>query len=231
MSSNKDDQPIYIHANAKALEGYLKGEVQKTIPTIAPTVLPTRGGLVTNRVAAFNLEEVVSFSSAYTRVSGCTHPGDEPSVLVMAAVIEGLNILEILKADRVVSQLTIALSKGQEPSYSFTGSRIEGLYVAGKDGTATLNMDGREWQAKRKQAPGAGTQPATSAAVLSSLVDGNQVEVPGFGRFFFGEVLQTSSSLQLTGIRAELGSGSGSGCCSIVGQMLMCCTGGGGGHS
>ena len=66
---------------------------------------------------------------------------------------------------------------------------------------------------------------------LCSLVDGfptgkperpcHVVEIPGFGRFFFGELLVTPDSAQLVSIRADLG-------CPVTGQITINCVGGGG---
>ena len=59
-----------FRADANALGGYLEEPLQKIIPTLAPVSLPAVGGFATARSEAFNLDEIVSCSSAYTRVSG-----------------------------------------------------------------------------------------------------------------------------------------------------------------
>ena len=50
---------------------------------------------------------------------------------------------------------------------------------------------------------------------------GHIVDIPHFGRIFFGELLMSRDSVQLVGIRAELG-------CATGGRITACCGGGGG---
>jgi hypothetical protein len=81
----------------------------------------------------FRVEGIASYQSGYTQVAGARslkHEG-RYSTLVTSAV-EGLNILDILTADRVVAQITTAHPiDGAVPEVSFLGTRFENLRIAG----------------------------------------------------------------------------------------------------
>ena len=81
-----------FRADASALGGFLEEPFEKNIPTLAPVSLSAVGGFATARSEAFNLDQIVSCSSAYTRVSGREHEDGSVSILV-ASVVEDLNIL------------------------------------------------------------------------------------------------------------------------------------------
>jgi hypothetical protein len=131
-----------FRADASALGGFLEKPFQKVIPTLAPVSLPPVGGFATARSEAFNLDEIISCSSAYTRVSGKERATDGSSSILITAVVEGLNILEVVTAQRIVAQISLSISKDGGPAkVSLTGSGFEGLRLAGRDGRPSLNVD------------------------------------------------------------------------------------------
>lgn len=272
MQSEKEkDKGFYsFRADANALGGILKKPFHKPIPTLAPVSLPAAGGFAMARSEAFTLDNIVSCSSAYSRVSGQEEEDGSISILV-TAVVEGLNLLEVVEAERVVAQLSILIPPDRKGlKVSTAGSRFEGLRLAGRpmdpqlsprlhdrekerdeQGRAHGATAGHLWEIGKEQAARvtnafAGrhnaawaenrfkwmqTEEQTNTSVLCSLVDGfiphrpehcgHVVEIPGFGRFFFGELLLTRDSAQLVSIRAELG-------CPVTGTVTINCVGGGG---
>lgn len=123
-----------FRADANALGGYLEEPLQKIIPTLAPVSLPAVGGFATARSEAFNLDEVVSCSSAYTRVSGKEHHADGSTEILITSVVEGLNILEVVAAERIVAQVSISIPSEHGPlKFSLAGSGFEGLRLAGRN--------------------------------------------------------------------------------------------------
>jgi hypothetical protein len=128
-----------FRADANALGGFLIEPLEKIIPTLAPVSLPAVGGVATARSDAFNLDEIVSCACAYTRVSGREHADGSISILV-AAVIEDLNILEVVRAERIVAQVSISIPDHAGPlKFSLAGSGFEGLRLAGRHCVPTLN--------------------------------------------------------------------------------------------
>jgi hypothetical protein len=121
---------FYSQANAEALGGFIEKPFRKAIPSQASASLPPVGGYHTTRTEHFNFEEIVSCRSAYTRVSGSE--GEGHWSLLTTAVLEGLNILEVVTADRVVAQISADYPEdGGLPRISLAGSHFENLRLAG----------------------------------------------------------------------------------------------------
>ncbi len=269
MQSFHQNRFYSFRADATALGGFLEEPAPKIVPTLVPVSLPAVGGFATARSDGFNLDEIVSCSSAYTRVSGAEDRADGSISMLVTAVMEDLNLLEVVTAERIVAQLSISIPKGNRGlRVSLAGSRFEGLRVAGRDCPPTLNAklnppagvsvtwqdiqtagqsqakdlidsfrargdkDADRWAEARHGWMTVGPPPGGSGNLLCSLVDGfggggsiascgHIVEIPGFGRFFFGELRVSQDSAQLVAIRAELG-------CPVKGQVSICSGGGGG---
>jgi hypothetical protein len=222
MQPQNADRHSYYRLDASALSGFLTEPFQKDIPTLAPTALPQAGGFATARAGAFNLDEIVSAASAYTLVTA--RRSDNGSILALAtAVIEDLNILEIVTARRIVAQITVTIPKDKEPRrISFAGSRFEGLRLAGHKGVARLS---RAWQPIANNSgadlpllwKGFLDDNAQPRNLDSSLVEGFEgpdgetlwgghiVKIPGYGEIILGQLDVTHESVKLISIRAVLG--------------------------
>ena len=109
MQSYKPTRFYYLRADASALGGRLQTPIEKFVPTVAPVSLPATGGFSLARSDGFTLDEIVSCSSAYCRVTSEEHPNDGTTTILVTAVVENLNILEVFSAARIVSQLTISV--------------------------------------------------------------------------------------------------------------------------
>jgi len=130
----------YFHAEANSLGGFIDSPVQKMMPPQASSTLPAVGGHVSHQAQAFNFEGIVSCRSTQTRVSGRYVEEDDSHSSVAISVVEGLNIGEIITADRVVAQVSIQHpASGGAPIVSLTGSRFEGLRIGGCDAALSLN--------------------------------------------------------------------------------------------
>jgi hypothetical protein len=141
MQSYKSKQIYWFRVDANALGGFLNEPIEKIISALAPVSLPAVGGFATARSGAFNLDGLISCASAYTRVSGREHADGSISIQA-AAVVEDLNILEVVRAERIVAQLSISTPRERwEPTISIAGSAFEGLRVAGQDCRVSLNTD------------------------------------------------------------------------------------------
>jgi hypothetical protein len=142
MQSFHQSRFYSFRVDANALGGFLEEPLPKIIPTVAPVSLPAVGGIATARSEAFNLDEIVSCSSAYTRVSGTEHRADGSISMLTTAVVEDLNILEVVTAERIVAQVSISIPGGSnELQISLAGSRFEGLRLAGRRSQPTLNAE------------------------------------------------------------------------------------------
>ncbi len=129
----------YFHAEAHPLGGFIEKPFQKHIPSQASGSLPAVGGHVTMRSDVFNFEEIVSCRSTYSRISG-TRDEDGSWWTLATSVVEGLNILEVVTAERIVAQISVQHpADGRSPQISFAGSRFEGLQIGGCDASPAMN--------------------------------------------------------------------------------------------
>jgi hypothetical protein len=131
------------HAEATVLEGHLRLPLAQEIKRQAHVKLPDYGGYLAQRGQNYHLESVISFRSAYTQVAGNLDVKPDKGWSTLAtSVVEGLNVLDVLTADRVVGQMTTEHPlKGYVPSISFLGTRFENLRIAGHPVELDMALD------------------------------------------------------------------------------------------
>ena len=136
---SKVKKTYYFNAEAHPLGGFIEKPFEKHIPSQASGSLPAVGGHVTMRSDVFNFEEIVSCRSAYSRISG-SQDEDGSWWTLATSVVEGLNILEVVTAERIVAQISVQHpADGGSPQISFAGSRFERLRIAGCDASPAMN--------------------------------------------------------------------------------------------
>jgi hypothetical protein len=137
----QDKRPaFYFQADANSLGGFLEQPFQRLVPQQASVSLPAAGGFATTRSEGFNLEQIVSCTSSHTRVSGRETTDGRAFTTLVTAVIEGLNILEIVTAERIVAQISVECPTDYGPRrISLAGSHFEGLRVGGHNVSPTVN--------------------------------------------------------------------------------------------
>ena len=131
------------NAEATVLSGSLKLPLVQEVRPHARIALPESGGYISQPAESHRLEGVLSYRSAYTQVSGNlgTKPGHGWTTLT-TSVIEGLNVLEVVTADRVIGQvITEHPLEGYVPSVNFLGTRFENLRIAGQPVDLDLNLN------------------------------------------------------------------------------------------
>jgi hypothetical protein len=131
------------HAEASVLSGHLRLPLHQEIPPQAYARLAESGGYLTQNTGAYRLEGAISFASAYTQVAGNTDakPGHGWNTLT-TAVVEGLNVMDVVTADRVVGQIsTDHPLVGYVPTVTFLGTRFENLRIAGHPVKLDLDLD------------------------------------------------------------------------------------------
>ena len=133
----------YYNAAATVLSGYLRLPLVEEIKPQAHVQLPREGGYLSERAENYRLEGVISFRSAYTQVAGnrSTKPGEGWTTLTTTAV-EGLNVLDVVTADRVVGQMIAEYPvEGYVPRVNFLGTRFENLRIAGHPVRLDLDLN------------------------------------------------------------------------------------------
>jgi len=243
----------YFHADASSFGGALDHPVHKIVPSQAEISLPATGGFTSRRGHAFSFEEIVSCEATFTRASGGKSHKNGSWTTSVTSAVDKLNILEVVTADRVVSQVSVEHPlEGHTPKVTFVGSQFVNLRIGGVLVDAVFNKslltpgdgeypgcswtkhsgfmkDVRAQHASREKAPKVPKWAQDRYAwvsddkgveerghVVCSLVDsligdipgnvfGHVVEIPEFGKFFFGEIMFDQGTFQLTMVRAELG--------------------------
>jgi len=119
-------------ATAYVFSAELQQPIQRTVGKQSLVELPEKGGYLYGQAEPFRLEGIVSHEGGYTQVAGY-QGSDGGAITVATSVIEGLNVLDVLTADRVVAQMTSEHPVGASvPSVSFLGTRFENLRIAGQ---------------------------------------------------------------------------------------------------
>jgi hypothetical protein len=133
----------YFHADASAAGGYFKLPIDRNLPPQAPMSLSPSGGYGFARSENFRLEGVMSYKSAYTQVAGHLSKKEGHGwVTLVTSVIEGLNVLDVITADRLSAQISTEHPlEGNNPKVNFLGTSFENLQVAGSPIDITLDFD------------------------------------------------------------------------------------------
>lgn len=120
-------------ASAYAIAAEFERPKKHSLAPQASAVLAGHGGHGCNRVSGHKVDGLLSFQEAYSEVGGSYDDCHGMHTTHAWSVIEGLNVADMLTADRVVSRIAIyyASDGKSEASYDFTGSYFENLRIAG----------------------------------------------------------------------------------------------------
>jgi hypothetical protein len=131
------------HSEATVVAGHLRLPLEQEIKPQAFAKLPERGGYLSQHDHAYRLEGVLSYRSAYTQVAGNRDvKPDHGWSTLSTSVVEGLNVLDVVTADRVVSQVSIEHPlSGYVPAISFLGTRFDNLRIAGHPVRLDLDLN------------------------------------------------------------------------------------------
>jgi hypothetical protein len=142
--AEETDRVHHYHAEATVLTGDLFHPLKQEIKPQTSAKLSETGGYLSEHSEPYRLEGIISFDKAYTQVAG-NRDHTKPHLgwgTLVTSVIEGLNVLEVVTADRVVGQIaTIHPLEGYVPSVHFLGTRFENLRIAGRPVKVDLHPD------------------------------------------------------------------------------------------
>jgi len=144
----------YFHAEAHALSGKLKLPFEEQIKKQAfvklagkladlPAEERAQRHYFSQHAKNFRLEGIFSYAAAHTQVSG--HQSDKhegASVTLATSVVEDLNVLNVVTADRVVAQIsTTHIPDEYCPHVTFLGTHFENLRIARHRAEPYLKLD------------------------------------------------------------------------------------------
>jgi hypothetical protein len=142
MPKESNHHIFHYNAHGHALSGHICRPVEHLIEVQAATSLPTIGGHGTSRVDNFQFQEFVSFKSGYSDVSGSQNKEDKSFTTLVTATVVGLNILDVVTADRVVARISSHHVLGEEEPHIITvGSAFDNLRIAGCPVDIELNHE------------------------------------------------------------------------------------------
>jgi hypothetical protein len=128
----RHSQYLY-HASAYGLAVELDRPTRQSIPTQAAAVLAASGGRGSHRVRDFAFDKFISLKEAYVEVGGSYDEDHAMHTTYAYSVVEGINIADVLTADRIVSRTFVYSPDDpkEEPSFDITGSHFDNLRIAG----------------------------------------------------------------------------------------------------
>lgn len=124
--------PHKYHADAYVLDAQLQQPVTSDIDKTGFVKLPEDGTYSYVPVVPFNLKGVLSYENGYTQVAGHRSLKHHGFVTLATSVLERINVLDVVTADRVVAQISTEHPEdGQVPSVTFLGTRFVNLHIGG----------------------------------------------------------------------------------------------------
>lgn len=223
--------PFHFHAEGHALSGEFRHPGRHLIDAQASASLPTIGGHAAAYVDHFHHQDFLWFRTAHTHLSGRRIKDEDGRIQVFkthaTTIIEDLNILDTVTADRIVVRLSSSHSPEDPEGHIIAdGSDFFNLRVAGfdvrvvlrfnllaecktfKDLRNRLEKDKKSWRIIGKN----------DRVAICSLVEkietdlpgadpaGHTLRVPNFGTLSIAEVFAEPGTRTLTMLRIELGS-------------------------
>jgi hypothetical protein len=135
---------FHYHADASPLGGHITHPFENVIHTQASTSLAQAGGHAESRVESYKLDNSVTVTSgpAYSHTTGVMNKTTGTWTTLVSSVVENLNVLEVVTADRIVSKLHVEYpQEGGHPKVSIVGSKFVNLRVAGEIINPVLDID------------------------------------------------------------------------------------------
>jgi len=179
-----DNTSHYFHAEAQALSGKLilpfeeqikeqafvklEGDSKKLLVEGDSEELKAKKAQRNYRsqhAKEYRLEGIISYSAAHTQVSGHRskkHP--DRFVTLATSIVENLNVLNVVTADRVVAQISTTHLPGENsPEVTFLGTHFENLRIARHKTVPVLRLD---FAGKRPE--GEAVYPAEGTGLMAS---------------------------------------------------------------
>lgn len=125
---------FHYHANAHVLSATFTRPLAHMVEVQGASSLPTVGGHGSGQVEDFRFNHFISVKRGYTHVSGSPQEIDKKThfTTLVTAVAEGLNILDVVTADRIVARFASSHTfEDKEPNFTHVGTKFENLQIAG----------------------------------------------------------------------------------------------------
>jgi|SRR5579859_290416 len=133
MRCSRHHSQYLYSASAYALAAEFERPKKHSLAPQASVVLAGHGGHGSQRVPGHKVDGLISFREAYSEAGGSYDDCHDIYTTHAWSVLEGVNVADMLTADRVVSRMAVyhKADGSEEPSYDITGSYFENLRIAG----------------------------------------------------------------------------------------------------
>ncbi len=143
------NRTYHYHADASPLGGHITHPFEKVLHTQASTSLAQAGGHAESRIESYQMDNTVTSGPAYSHATGVKNKTTGAWTTLVSSVVENLNVLEVVTADRIVSKLHVEYPhEGNHPKISIVGSKFVNLRIAGVSIDPVLDIDLLTSQAK-----------------------------------------------------------------------------------
>lgn len=171
---------VYLYnSHGHALSGNITRPLVEMIDAQAAASLSARGGHGYSTVNNFNYKNLVTFKTATTRVAG-SEDKDGNHTSLASVCVEGLNILDVVTADRIVARVATHHPPGHpEPAISVHGTHFENLRIAGHPVAADVDHDlFVKYPTFASARKGLAKDPAFKKIALDPFETGKTLDVP-----------------------------------------------------
>jgi hypothetical protein len=227
-------QSFAYHANAYALNASFHRPTACDIEAQAATCLPIYGGHAQSFVKDFCVPRLARFQSAHSHVSGSMQD-DHTATTQSITTLVGLNIMDVITADRIVARLTSEHNLDEPEGHILAiGSTFENLRIAGYTFNIIMRHDllleSKTHADLAKKVPSlkksGGIANVKDGVAICSLVEKIEttfpglsdadkkkhiINVPHLGTISFAEILSVEGMKTLSMLRFDLGSPDGGG--------------------
>ena len=142
MTCKRHHSQHMYQASAYSVSAEFERPKKHSMAPQASVVLAGHGGHGSSRASTYNVDGLISFKNAYSEVGGSFDDCHGLHTTHAWSVVEGLNVADMLTADRVVARMAVYHSThGSEATYDITGSYFENLRIAGHSIEVKLATD------------------------------------------------------------------------------------------
>jgi hypothetical protein len=219
--------PFHFHALGHALSGEFTHPTRVLIDAQASASLPSIGGHAHAHAEGYFCQDFIRFGRAHTHVTGRWNEQRTEARTHATTVIYDLNILDVVRADRIESNLTSIHRVGDPVGHiAAGGSHFHNLSILGHPVVVKLRHnhlveckgDADFQKAVESDKKNGKMAEHEDGAALCSLVDTIEsdlpgvnrlqhvIEVEGFGKIYLAEIFAAEGERTLTMIRLNLGS-------------------------
>lgn len=132
----------HFNASAYAFSCHFTRPFHELTAVQAASTLPIIGGYGSARVENFKYYEYITLKAAYTHVSGSLQDDDGSHNTLVTSTLEGLNLFDVVTADRIVCRLySKHLPDQKEAEITIVGSKFENLRISGHPVQVDLDFE------------------------------------------------------------------------------------------